>query len=189
MVFLLTKYMKSPLILFIVAIFICSVLEYFTSYIMEKLFKARWWDYSNMKFNINGRICLETMIPFGLLGMFVLYIVNPFITNKIEMLPNNIFYILSIILFAIFITDFFVSLDIIVKIKSTFKSVEKDSTEEIAKKVKNILFEKNWLFRRIFKAFPDIKNQKERLISMQKKLEKELISINNKITNTIKGRK
>ena len=185
MVLLLTKYMNSPLVLFVVAIFICSILEYFTSYIMEKIFKARWWDYSDKKLNINGRICLETMIPFGLLGMFVLYVLNPFITDKINAIPINILHIICIVLIVIYLLDFIVSLDIIVKIKSTFKSVEKDSTEEITKKVKEVLFKKNWLFRRIFKAFPNIKNQKEILIGMQKRIEKEI----GKITKTIKREK
>ena len=50
------------------SVVICSILEYSTSYILEKIFNTRWWDYSMDKFNINGRICLGTMIPFGILG-------------------------------------------------------------------------------------------------------------------------
>lgn len=76
-VFFLTKFMNDPIALFVMAIFICSVLEYSTSFIMEKIFKTRWWDYSDKKFNINGRICLETMWAFGALACFVMYIVNP----------------------------------------------------------------------------------------------------------------
>jgi len=60
---LLKNYTKDPIVLFLMAVIICACLEYFTSYIMEKLFKARWWDYSKKKYNINGRICLETIIP------------------------------------------------------------------------------------------------------------------------------
>ena len=66
MLLTLGKYKDSPIVLFCMSIIIFSILEYFTSYIMEKLFKARWWDYSNNKYNLNGRICAETMIPFGL---------------------------------------------------------------------------------------------------------------------------
>ena len=53
MILLLIKYQSDPLLLFTMSIVICSILEYFTSYIMEKVFKARWWDYSRRKFNIN----------------------------------------------------------------------------------------------------------------------------------------
>ena len=78
-IILLSGYKERPIGLFVLAIVICSILEYFTSYIMEKLFKARWWDYSNRKFNINGRICLETMVPFGVIACLIVYIVNPFL--------------------------------------------------------------------------------------------------------------
>lgn len=58
---------------------VCAILEYLTSFIMEKLFGARWWDYSQKKFNINGRVCLDTMIPFGLLGLLIIHVINPFL--------------------------------------------------------------------------------------------------------------
>jgi len=63
---LLQKYSNDPIALFALGMIICAILEYFISYLLEKIFKARWWDYSTKKFNINGRVCLETMIPFGL---------------------------------------------------------------------------------------------------------------------------
>ena len=76
LIFLLNKYINQPIALFALSIIVCSILEYFTSYIMEKLFKVRWWDYSDKKFNINGRICLETMVPFGILGTLIVYFMN-----------------------------------------------------------------------------------------------------------------
>ena len=56
LIFFLSNYKSDPIILFFMAIVICSILEYSTSYIMEKLFKLRWWYYIDKKFNINGRI-------------------------------------------------------------------------------------------------------------------------------------
>ena len=73
---LLTKYQSDPVTLFCMAVVVCSILEYFTSYVMEKLFKTRWWDYSNKKFNINGRICLTNLLFFGLMGLVMVYLVN-----------------------------------------------------------------------------------------------------------------
>ena len=78
------------LVVFLKTILICSVLEYFTSYFMEKIFEARWWDYSNKKFNINGRICLETMLPFGILGSLVIYVIHPFIEKTINLLGSKL---------------------------------------------------------------------------------------------------
>ena len=102
--FLLRKYTDDPIILFFMAIIICGVLEYLTSYFMEKIFKARWWDYSQKKFNINGRVCLNTIIPFGILGIFIMYVSNPFLLSKIEQLPEIWLNTLSGTLLVIFIT-------------------------------------------------------------------------------------
>lgn len=54
---LLKPYTNNVIVLFILTLFTCSVIEYITSYFMEKIFHLRWWDYSNLKYNLNGRIC------------------------------------------------------------------------------------------------------------------------------------
>ena len=69
---LLQYFTANPVVLFFMAILVCGVLEYLTSYFMEKLFNARWWDYSQRKYNINGRVCLNTIIPFGILGCLIM---------------------------------------------------------------------------------------------------------------------
>ena len=102
---LLKNYTKDPIVLFLMAVIICGTLEYFTSYIMEKIFKARWWDYSAKKYNINGRICLETVVPFGILGCLVMYVLNPITFKYLNMLSNSMLNIISAICFTIFITD------------------------------------------------------------------------------------
>ena len=78
MVLFLRRYENDLLALFIMSAFYCSVLEYFTSLIMEKIFKLRWWDYSNNKFNINGRICLKNAVLFGIGGIIVVKVLHPF---------------------------------------------------------------------------------------------------------------
>lgn len=156
LIILLKDSIKDPISLFFKSIIICSILEYFTSYIMEKIFKTRWWDYSNRKFNINGRICLETMIPFGILGCLVMYVINPFIVNIILTIDIKLIYIISFILLFIFIIDFTISFKIIFNIRGIIKNVAKDSTDEITKIVKDTL-NKSKLYKRISKAFPKIR--------------------------------
>ena len=185
MIILLSKYMNNYFNFFIMAILICSILEYFTSFFMEKIFHARWWDYSQRKFNINGRICLETMIPFGILGSIILYIVNPFFLNLLNKVPTTTLNTLSIILFIIFIADNIISFNVIYKFKNTMKTAELDGTAEITARVKEVLMQRSWLFRRLIKAFPNIKNHKELLLELQKRIDTELKSINSKITETI----
>ena len=74
---LLSKYANDPIVLFILSVIVCASLEYLISYIMEVTFNARWWDYSDRRFNLNGRICLETSIPFGIFGTLSIYVFNP----------------------------------------------------------------------------------------------------------------
>lgn len=153
-IILLKNNLDDPLALFLKAIVICSLLEYFTSFFMEKLFNARWWDYSNKKFNINGRICLETMLPFGILACLVMYVLNPFFESKINLLPDLAVLIIAGILFVIYLVDNIISFKIISGFSKTVKKVAKDSTEEITSKVRNILKQKNILTKRLTEAFP-----------------------------------
>ena len=142
---------------FLKSILICSILEYLTSYFMEKLFKARWWDYSKRRFNINGRICLETMIPFGILGTLIVYIINPFFLSLITSIPKIIRISLAIILFAVYLTDNIISLVVMSKIKGEIKRHDVDSTEILKEKLNKWLENNSYLFRRIKKAFPKFK--------------------------------
>lgn len=155
-ILLLNKYMEDPIILFVMAIVICSLLEYFTSYVMEKLFKTRWWDYSNFKFNINGRICLETMWAFGALACFVIYIINPPLINLLESLPDVVFSIISYSIMVIFLIDNVISFKIISNVKVTAKNVKKDNTEEMTKYVRDELSKKSLLNKRLINAFPNL---------------------------------
>ena len=186
MILTLSRYKDNPLTLFIYAIFICSLLEYFTSYFMEKIFKARWWDYSTRKFNLNGRICAETMIPFGILGTLVICVINPIFEYLLNLFNFETIKITAVVLFIIYIIDYTISLIIMFGFKGTLKTVEKDGTEEITKKVKKILINKNVLYKRLVEAFPNFMNPKERLLLIKAKVEKELKNIEKKIKNNLK---
>lgn len=142
---------------FLKAIFICSILEYVTSYLMEKLFKARWWDYSKRKFNINGRICLETMLPFGLLGCFIVYFLHPLVKRFVSLFNPALVIVISIILFVIYIIDSIVSFNIMNKIKSEIKKQKVDNTDVIKKKIDEWLSMNSFLYRHIKEAYPRFK--------------------------------
>lgn len=160
---LLNKYLADPIALFIMAIVICSIIEYATSYFMEKIYHARWWDYSRRKYNINGRICLETMIPFGILGVLIMYFANPFFTGIYEKIPENALTVICSFLVIVFLIDNIISSHIISTIKVEGIKAEKDNTKEITEKVKQILQSKSFLHKRLINAFPDIKNIRGKL--------------------------
>ena len=154
-IILLSGFKKYPVVVFILAIIICSILEYFTSYIMEKLFKARWWDYTKTKFNINGRICVDTMLPFGIIAFIIIYLVNPIVARAIEKTPDTILTIIAIVFAIIFILDLIASFNIVNNFKKTIKKASLDDrTDDINKYIRETLSSKSLLHRRLLRAFP-----------------------------------
>lgn len=154
---LLQKYYDDPLVLFIMSFLFGSTLEYLTSYFMEKIFHARWWDYSNHKFHINGRISLSTSLGFGILGLILVYIFNPFFLKIIKNIPPIIFNVIMLIILIIFITDVITSSKIIYNIRKESYISEKDITETTTEEVKKVLKEKSIFNRRLFNSFPNLK--------------------------------
>ncbi|MGP1612457.1 MAG: putative ABC transporter permease [Catonella sp.] len=73
--------------IFFVCMFGSAVLEYITSYVLEKLFHAMWWDYSYVPLNIHGRVCLPASIGFGIAGIFVVKYISPFVFGVVEKIP------------------------------------------------------------------------------------------------------
>lgn len=155
----LTEFINRPIVVFCMAITLSAVIEYFTSLAMEKIFNARWWDYSEQKLNLNGRICIKTLIPFGLFGLIIIYILNPYIFNEIDKIPINTFHIATGIIFTIFLIDFIVSINVVSKVTSTAKRIttqHKDDTDEIVKEVKKEL-KQTFAAQRLLDAFPNFK--------------------------------
>ena len=168
---LLKRYMEDPLVLFVMSTIICSIIEYLTSYFMEKKYHARWWDYSNKKFNINGRVCLETLIPFGILGVAIMYGTNPILFKLYNQIPQLVINILTVILFIGFIVDNIISSNIISSINVEENKLIKDNTEEITEKIKQVLRQKSWLHRRLINAYPGLKDIKVKIKKVEQKID------------------
>ena len=142
------------------------------------MFKARWWDYSQRKFNLNGRVCLGTIIPFGILGLMVTYVTNPFLLGKLELIPEMWLNIVSGTLLAIYVVDNIVSGVVIKAIKKAdiTASKETDNTEEITKKVRKILQSKSALHRRLVDAIQDLQEDAKDLAHHAKHKAEEVSS-------------
>lgn len=82
------KFYIGPLMVLLIGVVVCDIVEYLTSFLMEKLFHARWWDYSKKKFNLHGRICLEHSCYWGIFSVLLIYLVHPFGAAKLaELIP------------------------------------------------------------------------------------------------------
>lgn len=182
--FVLTDYKDDLLVLCVMSMFFCAVLEYFTSYVMEKIFKTRWWDYSDRRFNLNGRISLFETIGFGILGIVVVYVLNPLFINLLTSIPQMVTTTIAFVILFLFLLDVAVSFKIITSIKTINFGTVKDSTEEITKIVRNTLANNSILKRRLVKAFPNLKMSNIWFTKSLKKMKQKLESLNKKGSNS-----
>lgn len=149
----LTRYAESPPVVFVMAMAICGTLEYLTSYLMEKLFHARWWDYSQRRFNLNGRVCANTLIPFGLLGLLMIYLVKPFLFGLFAQIPPLALDVVCATLALCMLADATISTNVLGKIRHTAEMAGGDNTETITRLVREKL-QQSGLTRRMLRAFP-----------------------------------
>ena len=89
----------------IVGFFLSMILEYPTSYILEKLFHARWWDYSDLPLNINGRTCVITSLGFGIGAIIIMNYLIPAYEQALVIIPASIIAISCVIFVAIHSSD------------------------------------------------------------------------------------
>jgi uncharacterized membrane protein len=102
---LLLGRISNTVLLFLAAALLTGALEYFTSLTMEKLFHARWWDYSDKKFNINGRVYLTGVIAFGIFSLVLILFLHPAVSIHTAILPETLRTTVAAILFSILLID------------------------------------------------------------------------------------
>lgn len=100
---------RRPGMLLTGTIIACGLIEYITSVVLELIFETRWWDYSDMPLNINGRICAGGLMLFGIGGMAVIYILGPMLRKKSEQFNKKSAVVICIAVILIFAADVFIS--------------------------------------------------------------------------------
>ena len=106
---LLSKIKEKPLFVFLLSLIIGGFIEYVVSVYLELVYDMRWWDYSGFFMNIDGRICLEVLILFGLAGMTVIYVIAPLLDNLYTKIPYLVKIVICTILVTLFAMDFITS--------------------------------------------------------------------------------
>lgn len=164
MVRLFAPYKDDLFVLFILSAVACTVIEYVTSYVLEKIFKLRWWDYSHLSFNINGRVCLMNSVLFGVGSIAITKVINPLIESGLTSIPHWLIITISSIILVIFIIDIIISYTAVFNIKLEVNKYDKvDATETIKKEVEEFLKKHHFIRKqidRILHAFPNVKSLK-----------------------------
>ena len=110
--------------LFLASMILCTTVEYFVSWLMEKLFHTRWWDYSHYNIQLNGRICLLNSILFGFLGVVVIHFVYPLMTDLLNSLGQTWISISGMIILAVLSVDIFFTVRKLVDFANVMKKLK-----------------------------------------------------------------
>lgn len=172
-IYFLNYFTTSPIKVFFYGMLFTTALEYLTSFILEKMFNAKWWDYSSMKFNINGRVCLLNSLEFATLGLLLTYIIHPNISEFVLKFPELLRQMISISLLLIMTIDACSTVASLLNLKEKLAILE-DFREKIKAKNpfpqklsdfylykelsdlrKNLISKRNFQIERILEAFPN----------------------------------
>lgn len=166
--FFLQRFQGNPIVIFILSFVICSILEYITSWALEVLFHARWWDYSSQFMNIHGRICLKNSCLFGIGGIVIVDLINARLINLSTFGNIDEIMLIGFFLFGVISMDFFVSMVVLWDIKQTIDLSFGDNTavikeqkieyvrdyfEDLSEEFKNDLSRRSLMHKRTLQAF------------------------------------
>ena len=154
---------NKPIILFIVSVIVLTAWEYIVGVLLEKIFKTKYWDYSEHKFNFQGRICLTNSIYWGILGIVFIKYIHPFMQNMVSKEDTKLLTYIIAILSIVFIIDMITTSIKVKNIKTTLEKVER-LNKEIKEKLKEI---------RKLKKNSEVSNSVENIQAMVEKLKKK----------------
>ena len=137
-------YDSWPMVMILSAV-ITSVLEYITSFLLEKIFKVKLWDYSTYPLNLNGRICALNSTLFALLSLFIIYVINTPVYSFLSSLNPTLVQILSLLVTAVMSADAAVAVNKMSQFQHAVKEIAKarSEAEEKLKMIKSSLSGEN----------------------------------------------
>ena len=148
---------------FALSFVLCGTVEYMTSFVLEKRYHARWWDYSKKPMNLHGRVWIGNLILFGLGGVLIAKVLNPVFLGVFGMLTLSGREILAAGLGGLFLADCVMSHFVLKLVKTGVESSEADNTEEISREVRLLLHDRSVFHRRFADAYPEVIYRTERI--------------------------
>lgn len=168
---------------------LCGVLEYLTSWFMEKKFHARWWDYSNKPMNLHGRIWIGNLLLFGAASVVIVLWVDPVFFSMVAKLSRGWLHLLAIAIVVLMISDHIASGVLMDVVRKEIDAQEGDNTEEISARVHELLRDRNMLLRRIEQAYPDLRSQPHWLTLQVRQARKEYKEVTREVSDLLRKSK
>ena len=173
--FFLMDVKDNLLALFTAGMVVTSTLEYLTSFLMEKLFHAKWWDYSNRPFNLHGRVCLLNSVLFGLMAVLLAHFVDPAVDRLIGGLPAWLLPWAAGVLLVLFVLDTVVSVCAALHLDARLRELQAATEAFMEGKRKELQGKRSALQTRLLKAHPNLHSRKydERLQELRQALRRK----------------
>lgn len=173
--YFLRPFHDNLVILYFFAAFLVTVLEYVTSFALEKLFHASWWDYHDVPLNINGRVAIPVSLFWGVSCVFIVKIVNPWVAGIESQLAARFGFYLPVFLIALIMFDLGYTLASMTAFQNAVKrlntTVEDRKTElqtSLADSKETLQQRLEWV--RYLREHPEVKDTLPRLNFNQRRL-------------------
>ncbi|MGI6094132.1 MAG: putative ABC transporter permease [Lachnospiraceae bacterium] len=175
--------------IFLIGVVVCGALEYLVSWGMEKLFHARWWDYSKKPMNLYGRIWIGNLILFGLGTVCIIKWINPWFFGILKGWPAWALILSAVVITVVLVTDNIISAIMMNVVRKEIDARDEDNTEEITRRVRELLRDHNLLIRRINAAYPNLQARPAHLTAQLKAAKRELEAARKNIERELQGTK
>ena len=164
MLLVLDGFKDKPVALFFIAIILLTFWEYMVGLGLEKVFKTKYWDYSDKKFNLQGRVCLQNSLYWGVLGVLFVKFIHPFIEGLVAQVDINILYYIISISTAIMAVDEVLSIKNMISIRATLDRIEKlqEQIKEKLLEIKSIAKEETISTENIQKIVEKLNKQRDK---------------------------
>lgn len=145
---------ENMFIIYLVSVLVASFTEYLVSVILEMIFDMKWWDYSFKKFNLNGRICLENSLLFGVLGILIFYFYLPLKVYMISICDPLLLKIIVYLLFTAMCIDGVITIIEAFEVKYRYQLIKKIGLNNKDKlKSKLVKLKSSFNFKRLIYEF------------------------------------
>ena len=123
--FAVIPFRTSPILVFIVGTVAASILEFVTGFVMERIYKVRYWDYSDKPFNLCGYICLFNSLCWGVLSILLIYLLHSWVEKGVLFLNDMVLLSIDSGISSLFIVDLFNSSTTAVELKRMLANSQK----------------------------------------------------------------
>lgn len=143
-ILLLTPVQDNLILLFVVSVAVTTVIEGLTGFALHKIFKTRWWDYTDMPFNYKGYVCLAFSLVWGLGAVFAIKLIHPAVAALVAWINYKLGIVLLVIFSAAFAADGIATVNILIKLNRDLGMLD-----DVARRLKN---QSNFIAQRLGNA-------------------------------------